>query len=329
MPSSSTVVSLRQPDEVEDPSTAVLRSGARRLLAQAIEAEAETFLATMKDLRLPDGRDRVVRHGLGPERRSRPGSARSGCGASSCATAAPWRAGAFASPRPSCRGGPGARGAWMGCCRSSTCAGSRWATSGRRSGRCWARRPEPVAVGDRTAAGRMGGGLCALAAARPVGPALRLCLGRRRLPAGAHGAAGRVHAGADRRDARGQEGAPGLPGRYAREHAELAGAAGRPEGRGLAVTPELATGDGALGFWKALEEVSPTTRHQRCTVHKTANVLDKLPKSVQPRPRPTCARSGRPRTARRQRLRLRRSPRSMGPSTRRRSPAWSRIATRC
>jgi transposase-like protein len=52
--------------------------------------------------------------------------------------------------------------------------------------------------------------------------------------------------------------------------------------RGLAVAPELATGDGALGFWKALEEVFPTTRHQRCTVHKTANVLDKLPKSVQP-----------------------------------------------
>jgi transposase-like protein len=44
----------------------------------------------------------------------------------------------------------------------------------------------------------------------------------------------------------------------------------------------VATGDGALGFWKALDEVSPTTRHQRCTVHKTANVLDKLPKSVQP-----------------------------------------------
>jgi len=52
--------------------------------------------------------------------------------------------------------------------------------------------------------------------------------------------------------------------------------------RGLAIAPELATGDGALGFWKALEEVWPTTRHQRCTVHKTANVLDKLPKSVQP-----------------------------------------------
>ena len=44
----------------------------------------------------------------------------------------------------------------------------------------------------------------------------------------------------------------------------------------------LATGDGALGFWTANDEVSPTTRHQRCTVHTTANVLDKLPKSVQP-----------------------------------------------
>jgi len=52
--------------------------------------------------------------------------------------------------------------------------------------------------------------------------------------------------------------------------------------RGLAIAPELATGDGALGFWKALEEVSPATRHQRCTVHKTVNVLDKLPRSVQP-----------------------------------------------
>ena len=52
--------------------------------------------------------------------------------------------------------------------------------------------------------------------------------------------------------------------------------------RGLASAPELATGDGALGFWKALDEVSPSIRHQRCTVHKTANVLDKLPKSVQP-----------------------------------------------
>ena len=68
MTSSSTVISLRQPDAVDDPLTAVLRTGARRLLAQAIEAEAEAFLATMRGVQLPDGRERVVRHGHGPER---------------------------------------------------------------------------------------------------------------------------------------------------------------------------------------------------------------------------------------------------------------------
>jgi putative transposase len=45
----------------------------------------------------------------------------------------------------------------------------------------------------------------------------------------------------------------------------------------------VAVGDGALGFWKALAQVYPTTREQRCWVHKTANVLDKLPKSLQPK----------------------------------------------
>ena len=49
------------------------------------------------------------------------------------------------------------------------------------------------------------------------------------------------------------------------------------------IDPKLATGDGALGFWKALPKVFPTTRTQRCWVHKTANVLDKLPKRLQPR----------------------------------------------
>jgi putative transposase len=50
--------------------------------------------------------------------------------------------------------------------------------------------------------------------------------------------------------------------------------------RGLSIAPELAVADGALGFWKALAEVWPTTREQRCWVHKTANVLNKLPKSL-------------------------------------------------
>ena len=51
--------------------------------------------------------------------------------------------------------------------------------------------------------------------------------------------------------------------------------------RGLQIAPEIAVGDGALGFWKALDEVFPGMRHQRCWVHKTVNILDKVPLSVQ------------------------------------------------
>src|SRR3712207_9485998 len=109
MTSDSTVVPLRQPDDIDDPLTAVLRSGARRLLARAVEAEAEAFLARMKGMRLPDGRDRVVRHGHGPERTvqtgvgttgsNAEGSARSRCGGRGCARAGP-AGGAGASPSP-------------------------------------------------------------------------------------------------------------------------------------------------------------------------------------------------------------------------------------
>jgi transposase-like protein len=56
----------------------------------------------------------------------------------------------------------------------------------------------------------------------------------------------------------------------------------RLQEQGLKTAPELAIGDGALGFWKALAQVFPTTRVQRCWVHKTANVLNNLPKSQQP-----------------------------------------------
>lgn len=53
--------------------------------------------------------------------------------------------------------------------------------------------------------------------------------------------------------------------------------------RGLSIDPKLATGDGALGFWAALREIYPATQEQRCWVHKTANVLNKMPKSLQPK----------------------------------------------
>ena len=54
------------------------------------------------------------------------------------------------------------------------------------------------------------------------------------------------------------------------------------QSRGLSVAPKLAVGDGAMGFWKALEEVFPSTVHQRCWFHKAGNILNKAPKSVQP-----------------------------------------------
>ncbi|MBO0904222.1 IS256 family transposase, partial [Jiella sp. MQZ13P-4] len=68
MTTDSTVSAFRHPDTIDDPLTTVLRDGARRLLAEAVEAEAAAFLAAMKEERLGDGRARFVRHGHGPER---------------------------------------------------------------------------------------------------------------------------------------------------------------------------------------------------------------------------------------------------------------------
>jgi hypothetical protein len=64
----TTVIALRQPDAIDDPLTKLAREGARRMLAQVLVAEADAFVAMWKDLKLPDGRDRIVRHGHGPDR---------------------------------------------------------------------------------------------------------------------------------------------------------------------------------------------------------------------------------------------------------------------
>ena len=68
MNETTNIVPLRQPDEIDDPLTNILRAGAQQLLARAVEIEVEMFLATMQDLKLADGRARVVRHGHGPAR---------------------------------------------------------------------------------------------------------------------------------------------------------------------------------------------------------------------------------------------------------------------
>jgi len=284
MTSTTTVVSLRQPDTIDDPLTAVLRSGARRLLAQAIEAEADAFLAAMKGERLPDGRERVVRHGHGPERQVQTGI------------------GPVEVQRVKLRDrGPTNEAERI---RFTSAILPRWS---RRTRSLDALLPilylRGVSMGDfQEALGALLGkdapnlSPSVIARLRGEWEADYTRWQRRDLSARRY-----VYVWAD--------------GVYLQARMEpqaecmlvLIGAT--PEGkkellgfqvgvresaqswrellvdlkaRGLTIAPELATGDGALGFWKALDEVSPTTRHQRCTVHKTANVLDKMPKSVQP-----------------------------------------------
>jgi transposase-like protein len=284
MTSDSTVVPFRQADAVDDPLTAILRSGARRLLAEAVEAEAEAFLAEMRTVRLVDGRERLVRHGHGPERLVQTGI------------------GPVPVQRVKLRDrGSSAEGERI---RFTSALLPRWA---RRTPSLEALLPvlylRGVSMGDfQEALGALLGKAApnlspsVIARLRDSWQADYARWQRRDLSARRY-----VYIWAD--------------GIYLQARMEpqaecmlvLIGAT--PEGqkellgfqvgvresaqswrellvdlkaRGLAIAPELATGDGALGFWKALEEVSPTTRHQRCTVHKTANVLDKLPKSVQP-----------------------------------------------
>jgi putative transposase len=286
MTSDSTVVAFRQPEDVDDPLTAVLRAGARQLLAQAVEAEAEAFLARMKSLRLPDGRERVVRHGHGPER-----AVQTGIGPVALRRAKIRDRGAGA-------GGAGER------IRFTSAILPRWARRTRSLDALL-----PVLYLRGISSGDFQEALAALLGkdAPNLSPAV---LARLKADWEAE------HARWQRRDLSARRyvylWADGV---YLQARMEpqaecmlvLIGAT--PEGRkelvgfqvglresaqswrellvdlkarGLAIAPELATGDGALGFWKALEEVFPSTRHQRCWVHKTSNVLNKMPRSVQP-----------------------------------------------
>lgn len=68
MKKTTDIIALRQPESVDDPLTEIARDGARRMLAAALRAEADAFVAEYAEELLPDGRQRVVRHGYGPER---------------------------------------------------------------------------------------------------------------------------------------------------------------------------------------------------------------------------------------------------------------------
>ena len=277
------IVRLRQPEDIDDPLTEVLRAGARRLLTRAVGSEAEAFLSAMQDLRLPDGCARLVRHGHGSER-----EIQTGIGSVPVARV-----------RVQDRGATGVEDR----VRFTSTLLPKWA---RRTRSLDALLPvlylRGVSTGDFQEA------LSALLGkdAPNLSPAVvtrltatwadeyvrwqgRDLSARRYVYVWADG----VYLQARMEDqaecmlvliGATPEGRKELVGfqvgvrESAQSWRELLVEVKR---RSLSIAPEIAVGDGALGFWRALDEVFPGTCHQRCWVHKTANVLNKVPKSVQ------------------------------------------------
>jgi len=286
MTTDSSISVLRQPGTIDDPLTTVLREGARRLLAEAIEAEAEDFLRSMREERLVDGRSRFVRHGHGPERKIQTGI------------------GAVPVERVKVRDRAAADGSGAERIRFTSAILPKWA---RRTPSLDALLPvlylRGVSTGDFQEA------LTALLGrdAPNLSPSVITRLTQdwqadydrwqgRDLSARRY-----VYIWADGvyLQARMEDNASCMLvviGATPEGKKELLGfQVGERESaqswrellidlkkRGLAIAPEIAVGDGAMGFWKALDEVFPATRHQRCWQHKMLNILNKAPKSVQP-----------------------------------------------
>lgn len=277
------VIKLAQPGTFTDSLTEILRKGARALLTQAVETEVADFLGRYADLTTEAGRQRVVRHGHLPERAIMTGI------------------GPVAVRQPRVRD------------RAAAAEGGRIRFSptilppyARRTKSLEVLIPilylKGVSTGDFAEAlgallGKDAGGLSASTIARLkeawVDEHARWL--DRDLSAKRY-----VYFWADGIyvQARLEDDAQCLLviiGATAEGKKELVGLAdGIRESaqswkellldlkrRGLAIAPQLAVADGALGFWKAIDEVWPQTRAQRCWVHKTANVLNKLPKSLQ------------------------------------------------
>ena len=280
----SNVFKLSQPGTFSDPLTEVLRSGARSLLAHAIEAEVAAFLGNHADTLTADGRRRLVRHGHLPEREIVTGI------------------GPIVVRAPRVRDRAGRDGERI---RFSSVILPPYA---RRSKSLEVLIPilylKGVSTGDFAEAlaallGADAGGLSASTIARlkdvwadEHARWLKRDLSARRY---VYFWADGIHVQARLEDA--AQCLLVIIGATPEGRKELVGLIdGVREStqswrellldlkrRGLTIGPELAVADGALGFWQAIEEVWPKTRGQRCWVHKTANVLNKLPKSQQPK----------------------------------------------
>jgi transposase-like protein len=275
---------LSQPGTFTDPLTEVLRNGARALLAQAVEAEVSSLLSCHADKLTNDGRRRLVRHGHLPEREIMTGI---GPVAVRC-------------PRVRDRGGEG--------CERIRFSSAILPPYARRSKSLEVLIPilylKGISTGDFEDAliallGRDAGGLSASTIGRLKEAwseeharwSKRDLSAKRYIYFWADG----IHVQARLEDSaqclliiigatpEGRKELVGLSDgirESAQSWRELLLDLKR---RGLSIGPELAVADGALGFWQAIEEVWPNTRGQRCWVHKTANVLNKLPNSQQPK----------------------------------------------
>ena len=284
--SNDNVLPLIQPGVFQDQLSEVLRRGARDLLAQAVDAEVAEFLARHAALRTDDGRNRVVRHGHLPEREVMTGI------------------GPVAVRQPRVRDRQAA---------ADDPARIRFSPSilppyVRRSRSIETLLPilylKGISTGDFSEAlaallGKDASGLSASTIGRLKDGwqedhakwKARNLSGKRYVYIWADG----IHLEARLEDEKQcilvligatPEGKKELVGFVdgARESAhDWRGLLLDLKRRGLTVRPELAIADGGLGFWKAAGEVWPKTREQRCWVHKTANVLAKLPKSQQPK----------------------------------------------
>ena len=278
--SDSNVIKLAQPGAFTDSLTEILRNGARALLTQAVEAEVAEFLAKHADLKTETGQQRVVRHGHLPQREIMTGI------------------GPVAVRQPRVRDREAAEGERVRYSPSIVPPYARRSKSlevlipvlylkGISSGdfeealaALVQGRARSIGVDHCPPQGVVDRGACAVAEARSVSKALRLLL------------ADGIHL-----EARLEEQAQCILviiGATPEGRKELVGFTdGIRESsqswrdllldlkrRGLTTAPQIAVADGALGFWKALGEVWPTTREQRCWVHKTANILNKMPKSL-------------------------------------------------